>query len=441
MGIIDKLITGPLWRIIESFKSILELNPFLLRLKIKLSNLCKDASSLLSGENIFDMDNAVIHDDEVFKKLFEDTKNDDFDVLTQQCLEVICHALVLILERQCVDLPGGKYWNASTTVKESSTIVPTTNKASESDFAILDLLVRTKPNASIQTIQALTMWSRNQRLTWFDAKSDREKIKLMQQARTQVTKMKEKYNIRKADLKEQKRLNLLKKQEEKRKAEEKTSLKKADAVNNLVSLGLQAWITIEQAESSISNVPETARCETILAQLEFYRHVMSVKCNMKLYNKTKVVGGHRQNLKWGELFENLKLIMKISSLPAGHQLKSTNTKSKDERDKLVEKQKKEMMSRIKDARIRKLTAQQKSEKFTMFAEVPEKLIGYFIQHRVKEEDEEEVFWCRGKVLSIDKHNKKTPKRTLYNVSYDNEEEKVWSFPLLLDFEKGDVILL
>lgn len=42
--------------------------------------------------------------------------------------------------------------------------------------------------------------------------------------------------------------------------------------------------------------------------------------------------------------------MKISSFPAEHQLKSTNAKSKDERDKLVEEQKKEMMSRIKDAR-------------------------------------------------------------------------------------------
>lgn len=46
---------------------------------------------------------------------------------------------------------------------------------------------------------------------------------------------------------------------------------------------------------------------------------------MKLYNKTKVIGDHRQNLEWGELFENLKIIMKISSLPAEHQLKSTIT--------------------------------------------------------------------------------------------------------------------
>lgn len=77
---------------------------------------------------------------------------------------------------------------------------------------------------------------------------------------------------------------------------------------------------------------------------------MSVNCNMRPHNKTKVVAIPRQNLEQDELFENLNLIMKISSFPAEHQLKSTNAKSKDERDKLVEEQKKEMMSRIKDAR-------------------------------------------------------------------------------------------
>ena len=61
--------------------------------------------------------------------------------MTQQSLEVIFHAMLIILERQCVDqLPGGKYWQPRESIAMAATNVPTTNKASESDFAILDLL-------------------------------------------------------------------------------------------------------------------------------------------------------------------------------------------------------------------------------------------------------------------------------------------------------------
>lgn len=90
------------------------------------------------------------------------------DILTQQALEIIYHAIRIILERQCKDqLPEGKYWSSSQIIKEASSIVPVTNKASESDFAILDLLVKTKPSANAETLQALTMWSRNKTLDWF----------------------------------------------------------------------------------------------------------------------------------------------------------------------------------------------------------------------------------------------------------------------------------
>ena len=97
-----------------------------------------------------------------WESLFKET-TEEFDILTQQALEMILHAVLIILERQCVDqLPGGKYWHASNSIKICSESVPTTNKASERDFAILDLLIRTKPNVSIHGIQALTMWARNE---------------------------------------------------------------------------------------------------------------------------------------------------------------------------------------------------------------------------------------------------------------------------------------
>ena len=68
--------------------------------------------------------------------------------------------MILILERQCIDqLPGGKYWNTNDNIKSMVQNVLSTNKVSEGGFGMIDLLMRTRPNASCQLMLALTMWS------------------------------------------------------------------------------------------------------------------------------------------------------------------------------------------------------------------------------------------------------------------------------------------
>ena len=110
-----------MWRlIILETDNILSLNPYLFRLKIKLSALCNDASSIFNGGIVFNPADVDHHEDILWEKLFEET-TDEFDVLTQQALEVILHAILIIIERQCVDqLPGGKYWHASELIVTSS---------------------------------------------------------------------------------------------------------------------------------------------------------------------------------------------------------------------------------------------------------------------------------------------------------------------------------
>lgn len=118
LGIIDKFLTGPLWRLIESKKSILDLIVHLFHLKIKIDELGKDASPLLNQQLI--LPELPIHTDCLYEKLFEDNDDVDFDVMTQQALEIILLGILVILEKQCVDqLPGGKYWNADDNIKKN----------------------------------------------------------------------------------------------------------------------------------------------------------------------------------------------------------------------------------------------------------------------------------------------------------------------------------
>ena len=66
------------------------------------------------------------------------------------------------------------------------------------------------------------------------------------------------------------------------------SQKKIAASNKLQDVGVRAWISVEEAELQLFTISECDRENALLAQVEFYRHVLCVKCPTKLFNKTKV---------------------------------------------------------------------------------------------------------------------------------------------------------
>ena len=182
------------------------MTPFLIDLKGKLDTFRQNGQPILDGVPVFETEKygelvSINKDCEMYKKLFEITNDNEFDELTIQAFEFICHALLVILERQAKDqLDGGKYRAPSQTVNESAKNVPSHNKASESDFAILDLLIRTKPNSNIETLQCITMWSRNKTDSWLNSKSPEEQKNIFVNAQKYSGKMKEKFKQRQHQL-------------------------------------------------------------------------------------------------------------------------------------------------------------------------------------------------------------------------------------------------
>ena len=321
----------------------------------------------------------------------------------------------------------------------SSQNVPITNKASESEFAILDLLIRNKPNASVQAIQALTMWARNGTSEWLNNLSAEKRSEIVDSARSNVMAMKAKYKSRQLKLTEQRHQKLLRKQNLKQQVEAKSNEKKIEAVNNLQELNVRAWITVDEAEQRVLEISELKRGAVILAQIEFYRYVMLVKCPLKFYTKTKVVDNKRVPKDWKELLENLKVMIKTNLMPE-HKVVSTSLKSREDRLDVVFANKKELMNKIKDARLKRICDQQKKDILPKYLSNPALLEGKQIQHKVVEQDDSDVFWERGVVLKVVRNNVNT-KKTEYEVRYDSEPEAVWKFPLLIDLEKGDLLVL
>ena len=162
LGIAGKIVTSPFWRIIESADNILSLNKYLNVMKLQLSKFSEDARPVFNEEAVIwdESDPLVkINRDELYESLFKETHDNELDCITIQALEQIFLAILIILERQADDqLIGGKYSNPSDDLLQRSSNVPSHNKASESDFGLLDLLMRLRPNANVETFQTLIMW-------------------------------------------------------------------------------------------------------------------------------------------------------------------------------------------------------------------------------------------------------------------------------------------
>ena len=107
LGLINKFITVPLWRVIEDNSiTILDMNNIYTSMRDLLKLWSQDATPLLSGEaNLFGA--RRIRRDEVFLQLIEDSKNND---LTIEVLQVLLKGFYLTMERMLVDhLPGGSH--------------------------------------------------------------------------------------------------------------------------------------------------------------------------------------------------------------------------------------------------------------------------------------------------------------------------------------------
>ena len=377
----------------------------------------------------------------MYEKLFEDVDNVDHDVMTQQALELSLMAISVILERQCADqLPGGKYWKPTTSISQIATNVPTTNKASESDFAILDMLVRSKPSSTIQTLQTLTMWMRNDTVGWLDEKSYDDKNKLFDLARKLAPIMKNKYVERNTTLKKEKEKKLLKKQELKKETEEKEIQKRIDAANALLKLNVSVWNCGKDLEDGLEKCSsDEERCSVLIAQINFYRHALNIKCPAKLYHMTKVkegTTGSRRKLTHEELKANYLEVIKYR-YPV--KVVKPVIVSEDVRKAKFDSQKEKLHQKLKETRLKPIIEKQRSQ-ISSYVNDPHLLVGKNVRHKVKEDGDERVFWSAGKVVELIKLNDANKKRSEYLVEYEEETEQ-WRFPLLVDLEKGDLIVL
>ena len=105
-------------------------------------------------------------------------------MLTLQAPELLIHALLIILDRQCTDhLTGGKFSNPAPDLQTIMSRVPKTNRIGERDFGILHSSMRCKPNARMFVYDSIIMWANNNTNGWLEGKTSEERKQLMRCAR------------------------------------------------------------------------------------------------------------------------------------------------------------------------------------------------------------------------------------------------------------------
>ena len=138
LGLINKVVTGPLWRVLESSDiSILEMNGYYQTLITNIDLWSLDASELLHGEAVLYPDFPPT-EDAIWHHLIAPASSEN-DATTQEIIQLIFHAFSALLTRLVSDhLPGGVYDNPSAQLEVETGSAPNTNAISECDFAKLD---------------------------------------------------------------------------------------------------------------------------------------------------------------------------------------------------------------------------------------------------------------------------------------------------------------
>ena len=195
----------------ESSASVLQMSCVYSRIKAKFDNWSKDSHLMLQGIDLLE-DCTCVHKDEVWRELLD--SDDATDVLTQELLQLLFEAFSKTTQRLLLDhLPGGLY-NSVTDglLVEETASVPTTNVAPERDFAVLDRMLREKPNARLVALESMILYSNNKTSLWLDKKTKEEKKTLLQAACTLAPVKSRKFKERRRELEAKREEALVQKQ-------------------------------------------------------------------------------------------------------------------------------------------------------------------------------------------------------------------------------------
>ena len=246
LGLLEKLITTPLWRLIESDTHILDMNMKYQHLVEFLDRMSENPASILDGsEKPFPDKTTAEADDTVHCNLL---KEQDFDPLVNAILQCILSAWSSYLKHAVKDhLPGGVLAEAKNNdnITELTKSAQKHNKFAERIFGMLDHLVSKRPNATTLANEAFIAFSINKTSEWLESKDDAELQKLIKKGRKVGKQVKVKFNERIKEI-QRKNIEVQKQKEAEKERKRVKALKEKEELTKEIE-----WFGLWQTKSTV----------------------------------------------------------------------------------------------------------------------------------------------------------------------------------------------
>ena len=128
-------------------------------------------------------------------------------------------------------------------------------------------------------------------------------------------------------------------------------MQKVEAVNNLLSFHVTAWLSVEEANEKIVDVDDANKMAVVEAQLKFYENVI-LSGNRSVPHKCFTKSKNSVKHTFSEMFEKLCHVIKFTISPCNDndEAMKTTLKPLDIRTDLYNESKKNLRKKITDSR-------------------------------------------------------------------------------------------
>ncbi len=311
LGLLSKVLSAPLWRVLEETKHVLDMNHYYEQVISFLERTCEDSSAFLMGEDS-PFPDELVERDEVFTRLSMDSSQ-EVEAITGPITHALCTALLQLLSRMVKDhLPGGRYQDVNPQEREKMTSVIPHNKLPEFVFGQLDFLVRYRPNASALVNESFLMYAMNKTEQWLDGLDPQRKEELLSSVRKKERSYSDKFRDRCQLIAEDRKRRMREKEDALRAKRIKLAQQREDLTSDIIYYGL--WQSIHQMESALIEIDDDTECmEAIKKQLQFRKTVLEQVADKTLFQVGSKGGGPKyKKFTLDELKRNLSTLITMS---------------------------------------------------------------------------------------------------------------------------------
>ena len=454
LGLISKLVTGPLWRILEDESvHVLDMTSKYQHMLHTFERWAEDASEVLKGDVIlFEGYNVV--KDQCFQKLVEASA--EFDVLTLQALELIFAALVVKTKRLLADhLEGGKYEAPSEEQKNESKTVVKTNVMPERDFGMLDRLIMEKPRSTTLVLEGIIMFNKNKTGAWRDKLPQEKRALVMQMVRQSKDQQRKVFATRQLAIRQRRNEKMEKQAEEEEKKAQKIRVKKQMLMDEIEKVGL--WKTEQQVKENVKKlVDESEKVRALSLQIQFRKVVLSA-----FHPEKEVFQMSAKGIKFDSkrLTDNLIAILQKALedleeeeeeetetappvLQTAINPQALEERKQKYREEAAREQSKAQLKRKQGdeggQRKKRKKSQSSAEQIVVpVVHTPEDLIGKRVRHFCADESGSDASWYEGCVMAMCSrgHN------PFFEIYYDGYPDVTYKFQLMTHLQQGILELI